>query len=168
MSRGECIHITGWCFRVETFHTGAVEGVQLLGSGAFAPLPVVDDEQRVVYLAIVNSFRNDIFLFLLLSCYAEVSQARQHKDSRVVAIGNRVNLAVAVHSRAPQPEPQTYFTPEKQFQLNPRIGFSAQAILITDRIPPQVNFLHIPIDVPFNHFTQGVYLRYRPRDPTLA
>ncbi len=129
---------------------------------------LVDHEQGVVYLTIVNSIRNTIFLFLLLSCFAGVSQAGQHKDSRVVAVGNTVNLAVAAHDRAPQPEPQTYFTQGKQLQVNPRIDFSAKAILITDRIPPQVNFLHLPIDVPFNHFTQGVYLRYRPRDPTLA
>jgi hypothetical protein len=154
--------------RVQDSSNAKNHGVYKPRSASIAGKQLIDHEQRVVYLTIVNSIRNTIFLSLLLSCFAGVSQAGQQKDSRVVAIGNRVNLVAASQDRAPQPEPQTYFTPGKQFQLNPRIDFSAKAILITDHIPPQVNSLHLPIDVPFNHFTQGVYLRYRPRDPTLA
>ncbi len=110
----------------------------------------------------------NITLSLLLSGFAAFAQASQHKDSGAVATIDHVSFAVAANDKAPQPDAGPHLTQGKAFQLSPRVDVSSQAILTNDRIALPSILICLLVDLLVNQFTQGVYLRYRPRDPPLA
>lgn len=110
----------------------------------------------------------NIIFAVLLSGVFIVGQAGQHKDSGVAVTISHVSFAVGTNDKTPQPNSGPHFTQGKAFQLNPRVDVSSKAILTTDRPALPSILVCLFIDPPVNQFTQGIYLRYRPRDPPSA
>ena len=107
-----------------------------------------------------------ILLFgLVLCCTAAARPDHPQTRNKSAVIGSEPRN-VATTNKPPLHDHPPQLTQGKHDQLSPRIESPAKAVLTTDLPPLQYTLIYLPADPLVSRFTQGVYLRYRPRDPT--
>ena len=111
-------------------------------------------------------------IYIPLVCVISWSLSRTpagvHTHLGNVTTINRAPFAPAAGHKSPQPDTRAHLTQGKQLQLIPKLEVSSKAILTTDWIAPEIVTICLQGDPLVSQFTQGVYLRFRPRDPPLA
>jgi hypothetical protein len=99
-------------------------------------------------------------LFALL-CFSIVTEVNKSSESLPSFYINQ--LPFSTQKTTPH-----QLNPNIQFNYAQRIDAPTIAILSNDRITFHITYTLVTQELPVNKFRKGVFLRYRPRDPTVV